>query len=36
MKDRKTRTWFSNRQFVTAIRTALADAGRPDVAVSRQ
>lgn len=36
MDDKKTRTWFSNRQFVAAIRAALDEAGRPDIAVSRQ
>jgi hypothetical protein len=36
MNTDKTNTWFTNRQFVAMIRTALDAAGHADVAVSRQ
>lgn len=36
MNTVKTKTWFTNRQFVTAIRAELDEAGYPEVAISRQ
>jgi hypothetical protein len=36
MDEKKTRTWFTNRQFVAAIRAELDEAGHHDIAISRQ
>ena len=36
MTDLQTKTWFTNRQFVEAIRAELDDAGHQDIPISRQ
>lgn len=36
MSDTKTKTWFTNGQFVAAIRTELDAAGHQDIGISRQ
>jgi hypothetical protein len=36
MNTEKTRTWFSNRQFIAMVRSALDEAGQTDIGIDRQ
>jgi hypothetical protein len=36
MNTEKTRTWFSNRQFIAMVQSALDDAGQTETAINRQ